>query len=79
MTYKWMAAAAVSLLLLCPFSSQAAQNTLNLPGIGKMTVPQRITFEKGQQEAIPFMADGGIKKFFTHKACLLYTSPSPRD
>ena len=67
MTYKWMAAAAVSLLLLCPFSAQAAQNTLNLPGIGKMTVPQRITFEKGQQEAIPFMADGGIKKFFTHK------------
>lgn len=52
---------------LCLSIPSMAQNTLDLPGIGKMTVPQYMTFEKGQQEALPFMADGGIAKFFKRK------------
>ncbi len=67
MKYKWMAASLLSLALLCPFSLEAAQNTLNLPGIGKMTVPQHVTFEKGKQEALPFVSGGGVKTYFVRK------------
>lgn len=41
-----------------------AANRLNLQGIGTMDVPQNITFEKGPQNALPFMAEGGTKRFF---------------
>ena len=41
-----------------------AANRLNLQGIGTMDVPQKITCEKGPQNALPFMAEGGTKRFF---------------
>ena len=66
MKYTWLAASFLSLALLCPWPSMA-QEVLNLRGIGKMNVPQKITFQKGQQEALPFMADGGAKKYFLRK------------
>ena len=66
MKYTWLAASFLSLALLCPWPSMA-QDVLNLRGIGKMNIPQKITFQKGQQEALPFMADGGAKKYFLRK------------
>ena len=66
MKYTWMASAAIAAALSLSVPAMA-QDTLQLPGIGKMTVPQHMTFQKGQQEALPFMADGGIKKFFKRK------------
>ena len=41
-----------------------AANRLNLQGIGTMDVPQNVTFEKGAQNALPFMGEGGTKRFF---------------
>lgn len=37
---------------LLPISSLAAEK-LDLKGIGRMTVPKNVTFEKGAQEALP--------------------------
>lgn len=66
MKYTWICSAALA-AALCLFVPSMAQDTLNLPGVGKMSVPQHMTFQKGQQEALPFMADGGITKFFKRK------------
>lgn len=66
MKHTWMFSAALA-AALCLSVPAMAQDTLNLPGVGKMNVPQHITFQKGQQEALPFLADGGIGKFFKRK------------
>ena len=41
-----------------------AASRLTLQGIGTMDVPQNVTFDKGAQNALPFMAEGGTKRFF---------------
>lgn len=48
---------------LLPMSSLAAE-TLDLKGIGQMTVPKNVTFEKGAQAALPFLSAGGTERFF---------------
>lgn len=65
MKHIWMMGAALA-AALCLSSPSMAQDTLQLPGIGKMTVPAHMVFQEGQQEALPFLAAGGIQKFF-HK------------
>lgn len=41
-----------------------AASRLTLQGIGTMDVPQNVIFDKGAQNALPFMAEGGTKRFF---------------
>ncbi len=59
-------AALLALLLSVPLGGSAAEQ-LSLQGIGKMTVPPHMTFQKGAQEALPFMADGGVTRYFIRK------------
>lgn len=51
---------------LLPISSLAAE-TLDLKGIGQMTVPKNVTFEKGAQAAMPFLSAGGTERFFLRR------------
>lgn len=51
---------------LLPISSLAAEK-LDLKGIGRMTVPKNVTFEKGAQEALPFLSAGGTERFFLRR------------
>ena len=51
---------------LLPISSLAAEK-LDLKGIGRMTVPKNVTFEKGAQEALPFLPAGGTERFFLRR------------
>ena len=48
---------------MLPISSLAAE-TLDLKGIGRMTVPKNVTFEKGAQDALPFLSAGGTEHSF---------------
>lgn len=59
-------AALLSLLLALPLGAEAASE-LSLQGIGRMTVPQRMTFQEGAQEALPFQEAGGVKRYFVRK------------
>ena len=45
----------------------SAADKLSLSGIGTMDVPKNITFTEGAQNALPFMKDGGTKRFFIRK------------
>lgn len=38
--------------------------------IGRMKVPSHVTFEKGEQQALPFLTAGGPRRFFTRHAML---------
>ena len=51
---------------LLPISSLAAEK-LDLKGIGRMTVPKNVTFEKGAQDALPFLSAGGTEQFFLRR------------
>ena len=51
---------------LLPISSLAAEK-LDLKGIGRMTVPKNVTFEKGAQEALPFLPAGGTERVFVRR------------
>ena len=51
---------------LLPISSLAAEK-LDLKGIGRMTVPKNVTFEKGAQDALPFLSAGGTERFFLRR------------
>lgn len=51
-------------LLAAPCAVNAAE-MLSLRGIGTMTVPENISFTKGAQSALPFMSEGGTKRYFT--------------
>lgn len=44
-----------------------AMDRWELPGIGKMKIPKSVIVENGEQEAIPFMKDKGIRLYFTRK------------
>ena len=46
--------AGLLVVALLPMSSLAAE-TLDLKGIGRMTVPKNVTFEKSAQAALPFL------------------------
>jgi len=61
---KWILSSALFLVLASLSSTAFASDTLSLRGIGDMSVPKNITFSKGAQEALPFMNDGGVKRFF---------------
>ncbi len=45
----------------------SAADKLSLSGIGTMDVPKNVTFTEGAQNALPFMKDGGTKRFFIRK------------
>ncbi len=66
MKRKVWQAALLALLLSLPLGSDAA-NELSLRGIGRMTVPQHMTFQEGAQEALPFQEAGGVKRYFVRK------------
>ncbi len=66
MRWKSWQAALLTLCLSLPLGSEAA-NELNLKGIGRMTVPQHVTFQEGAQEALPFLEAGGVKRYFIRK------------
>ena len=54
------------MVALLPMSSLAAE-TLDLKGIGRMTVPKNVTFEKSAQAALPFLSAGGTERFFLRR------------
>lgn len=58
-----LALLAAGALMAGPLPADAASR-LTLQGIGTMNVPQNVTFDKGAQNALPFMAEGGTKRFF---------------
>lgn len=45
----------------------SASEKWELPGIGKMEVPSRVYFEEGEQSALPFLKDKGVKFYFVRK------------
>ena len=45
----------------------SAADKLTLSGIGTMEVPKGITFSQGAQNALPFVKEGGTKRFFIRK------------
>lgn len=44
-----------------------AMDRWELPGIGKMKIPQSVVVENGEQAAIPFMKDKSIRLYFIRK------------
>jgi hypothetical protein len=54
-------------LLLSGAMNVSAADKLTLSGIGTMEIPKGITYDKGAQTALPFMKDGGTKRFFIRK------------
>lgn len=63
---KWLLPLALALALSAG-GAEAKTNTLTLDGIGTMQVPQQISFDKGAQLALPYMAEQGPKRFFALK------------
>ena len=47
--------------------AELAAEKLDLKGIGRMTVPKNVTFEKGAQDALPFLSAGGTEQFFLRR------------
>lgn len=58
---------ALAALLLAGALQVSAADKLTLSGIGTMEVPKGITYSKGTQDALPFMKDGGTKRFFIRR------------
>lgn len=44
-----------------------AADKFDLTGIGTMVIPKNMTIKKGAQEALPFLSDGGTKRFFLRR------------
>lgn len=57
---------AAGLFFFCCLEASAADK-LTLSGIGTMEVPKGITFSQGAQNALPFVKEGGTKRFFIRK------------
>ena len=59
---------------LLPISSLAAE-TLDLKGIGRMTVPKNVTFEKGAQDALPFLRISAMAgRYRISSGCLIFSA-----
>lgn len=48
----------------------SAAEKWELPGIGKMEAPPHVHFEEGEQSALPFLQDKGIKMYFVRKGAV---------
>lgn len=59
----WLSAA---LALLLSGGARGASSEWAVPLVGEMDLPPHVTFDKGEQNALPFMKDGGARRFFQH-------------
>lgn len=64
---KWKCAAAVLSLALLGYVQAGAANQWDMALVGQMTAPAHVSFEAGEQQAVPFAASRGPKWFFTRK------------
>ena len=67
MKYGITTAILASCAVLLGSLSVSAADKLELMGIGSMSVPQGISYEKGAQNTLPFMKEGGTQRFFVRR------------
>ncbi len=67
---KFFSAALAAALLAASGVSSLGADRWDMAYIGQMKVPAHVTFTEGEQQALPFIKDGGPHWFFTKKAML---------
>lgn len=67
---KLFSAALTAALFAVSGVSSLGADRWDMAYIGQMKVPAHVTFTEGEQQALPFMKDGGPRWFFTKKAML---------
>ena len=58
---KWMAALLAGALELSAVAPVGAADQWDMAYIGRMKLPKGVTFTEGEQQALPFLATGGIR------------------
>ena len=57
----------LSVIFTVSLTANVSAEKWELPDVGKMEVPPHVHFEEGEQSALPFLQDKGIKLYFTRK------------
>lgn len=57
----------LSVIFTVSLTANVSAEKWELPDVGKMEVPLHVHFEEGEQSALPFLQDKGIKLYFTRK------------
>lgn len=57
-------------MILSAATSAMAESRFEMPNIGAMKAPEHVTFEKGEQSALLFLNDRGIKSYFMRKGAI---------
>lgn len=70
MKKRWITAALATGLTAAAVFPAGASDTWNMAYIGKMKVPEHVTFYEGEQQALPFMKSGGIRWTLTREGIL---------
>lgn len=60
----------LSVIFTVSLTANVSAEKWELPDIGKMEVPPHVHFEEGEQSALPFLQDKGIKLYFTRKGAV---------
>lgn len=62
----WLGMMSAALMASLAVNISAAEKW-ELPNIGKMDIPSHVYFEEGQQAALPFVQDKGVKLYFVRR------------
>lgn len=70
MKRQWIAAALSAALAVSAAAPAAAAEKWDMAYLGRMTLPAHVTFQEGEQKALPFLATGGMKWTMTRAGML---------
>ena len=64
----------LSVIFTVSLTANVSAEKWELPDVGKMEVPPHVHFEEGEQSALPFLQDKGIKLYLDRKSTRLNSS-----